>query len=314
MRNLPSIQQMMVFCKVIETGSFSIAAQKLGITPSAASKSVSQLEAQLGFLLLTRSTRILTLTQAGQFFFDHASAILFDMENLINEADGFRAQPQGRLQIASSMAFGDSQLVPLLGKFRQRYPQVDVHVELGDVSAIMQRADFELALYITDKPPHGYSTRKLTTIDWVYCAGTDYLAEHGIPDSLEDLRQHTCLVSSEHTWHYSRHGKQLRAQVRAALQANSHAILLQAALSNQGITYLPGYLAGQYIDNGQLEVLFSDYQANSNYCLYAMYHLSRYSNLKVRAFIDFLVDEIYPYPPWDRWKKNRLLSSAPLSQ
>lgn len=310
MKNIISSQQLMVFCKVVETGSFSIAAQKLEITPSAVSKSISQLESYLGFLLLKRTTRSFSLTEAGRFVFDHACCILEDLTNFMGEAEGFRGLPQGRLQISCTGAFGCSQLIPLINHFYEQYPQVDIHVVLTDSLDQATQTDFELALHVTNNPPRGYSTRKLTNIHWCYCASPTYLNKYGEPQTLESLKNHTCLVSPEQThqgeWKYNKNGRQHSVLVKSAFQTNNNYLLWQSALNHMGIAYLPTYLIGASVENGELQTLFPSCQTDTTYSLYAMYYPSRYNNPKIRAFIDFLVETIYPDPPWDQWLKHSI--------
>lgn len=314
MRNSTSLSQLVIFAKIAETGSLSKAAKDLNITPSAVSKSLTMLESQIGVLLVKRTTHQSTLTAYGRAFFKKVSGILDDMENALDEARSFKEYPKGRLRLTCSIAFGCSQLMEIVGRYMEVYPEVDVQVVLDDRFANLGEEKFDIALRITSDKNWPYSARKLAPIQWIYCASPAYLAQHGTPCCPDDLilpGKHRCLVYPEMTqhgaWTYWYEGELQEVQVHGGLECNSSLALVTAALNHKGIACLPTYVASGYVLDGKLEILFPSYRAASVHTLYAMYFQSRYTNPLIRTFIDFIVREITPYPPWDNALRDTIM-------
>ncbi len=306
MKSFASLPQLMIFAKVAEAGNLSKAAQELNITPSAVSKSLSLLEQRMGVLLIKRTTRSAQLTDHGKAFFDRVCTILTDVENALDEANSFKGHPKGTLRLTCSIAFGCVQLMSLVGRYMEMYPDVDVHVSLDDRHANLSEEKFDIALRITGTTDWAYSARKLVPIRWIYCASPAYLSSHGTPAHPEDLLTqpgYRCLVypamTSHGAWTYWHDGNLRQVKVHGGLESNSSLALLVAALEHKGIACLPTYVASRYILSGDLEILFPSYRCASMHTLYAMYFQSRYKNPIIRSFIDFLVAEISPVPPWD---------------
>lgn len=314
MRNSTSLSQRVIFAKIAETGSLSRAAKELNVTPSAVSKSLSILEAQIGVLLVKRTTHSSTLTAYGRLFFDKVSSILGDMDDALDEARSFKGSPTGRLRLTCSIAFGCSQLMEVVGRYMEVYPEVDVQVVLDDRFVHLGEEKFDVAIRITGDKDWPYSARKLAPIHWIYCASPTYLAQHGTPVCPDDLilpGKHRCLVYPEMTqhgaWTYWHNGELYEVQVHGGLECNSSLALVAAALDDKGIACLPTYVASRYILDGKLDILFPSYRAASVHTLYAMYFQSRYTNPLIRTFIDFIVREIAPSPPWDTALRDRIV-------
>jgi DNA-binding transcriptional LysR family regulator len=305
MSNPTSLKQLEILVKIVEFGGLSEAAAQLNVSPSAVSKSLSQLESLLGTTLLKRTTRSFTLTEPGQYLYNRATQLLIDFDESINTTAGYYNHPQGELRITCSMAFGYSHLVTLVNHYRKNCPDVDLHIDLNDSFVNLNETNVDIALRVSSSPPTNYAMRKLATINWAYCASPKYLSEYGTPGSIQELSLHQCLIypGLTPTWrNVDKQGVAHQLKIRSSIQANSSLVLLKSALEDQGIAYLPTYLLGDAIKQGSLIPLALDGElTHSTHTLYALYFPSRYSNPKVRSFIDYLLEELQPIPVWDSW-------------
>jgi DNA-binding transcriptional LysR family regulator len=310
------LEDLSTFTRVIEARSLSGAARRLGSTKSAVSKQVNRLEAQLGTRLLHRTTRSVSPTDDGRRVYERAQRILEEAQTLEAEVAGGLALPQGILRLSTSTAFGNQQLTVLMAAFCARYPQLRVVVGLNDRYVDLAEEGFDVVLRLTSAPSPGLVARRLAPIHYRVCAAPAYLAQHGTPTKLADLTQHRCLTFGYlHTptqWRF-RHvsqGTEEMVDVQSALRfesgltANSSEALRVAALAGMGLAVLPTYAAGADIRAGRLISLLEDWQPISRPAdadtLYAVYLPSRFPSPKVRALIDFLLEEMGEVPPWDR--------------
>jgi len=304
MKPVTSLNQFVVLAKIAETGGLSSAARELGMTPSAVSKSLALLEEQLGVSLVRRTTRAVTLTTHGKLFFQRVSRILADVEDALDEVGDLRNRTKGDLHVSCSIAFGCTQLVGIVSRYRQAYPEVNVHISLDDRLVNLGEENIDVALRITDATDGPYAARRLAQIRWVYCATPAYLDRHGRPQSPHDLKEqgHQLLVYPAMTrggaWTYWHDGVLERIKVNPSLECNSSLALLNFTLAHQGIACLPNYVASKYIHEGEIEVILPDYRAASEHTLYAMYFQSRYKNPLIRTFVDFIRSDIQTNGDW----------------
>lgn len=299
-----SLAQFAVLAKIAETGGLSAAARELGMTPSAVSKSLSLLEEQLGVSLVRRTTRAVTLTPQGEFFFRRASGILADIEHTLEEVSDLRSRAKGNLHISCSVAFGCSQLVDIVGRYRRAYPEVNIRISLEDKLIDLGEERVDVALRITDVADGPYVARKLAQIRWVYCATPSYLDTFSRPREPQDLinQRHQLLVypamTNSGAWTYWLEGSLRRIKVDAALECNSSLALLKLILVHQGIACLPLYVASPHIASGEIEVVLPDFEPASVHTLYALYFHSRYKNPLIHTFIDFISTDIQSNRSW----------------
>ncbi|WP_277401662.1 LysR family transcriptional regulator [Achromobacter xylosoxidans] len=193
MRNFATLTQMMVFVKIAESRSLSAAGRELSLSPSAVSKTLAQLEARLGVLLVKRTTSSLTLTESGQIFLQRATALLADVDGAMDCVRQF-GKPEGELKLTSSIAFGSMQLASLLGKFLEFNPKVKADLILDDRYVKLKEEDFDIALRITSNQDWDYAGRPLASIRWIYCASPVYLERHRPIEEPEDISRHDCLI------------------------------------------------------------------------------------------------------------------------
>lgn len=303
MRGIGSISQLMAFAKIVETGSLSKAARELNLTPSAVSKSLSQLEERLGVLLVKRTTRSLSLTDQGYAFFEHARVLLEEIERAIEETNRFRTRIEGTLRITSSIAFGLSQLQPLIGRYMEAHPHVTIILSLDDRFVNLAEEQYDIAVRVTAARDWGYAARNLGPIRWVYCASPRYLEKHGEPVRPGDLAGHRCLAYPAMTpngvWSFRKDDQVEEIKVDPIMICNSSSAILQAVLSGQGIACLPTYIASRSIVERKVSLVLPQYRAAISHTLYAMYFKSKYANPVIRSFLDFVAKEIGDKPPWD---------------
>ena len=292
----------------MECNSLSLAAHKLNLTPSSVSRTLASLEEQLGVILLKRTTRNIVLTDAGNYLYHQAVELLNNLnESLINTAS-FYSHPQGQLKITCSIAFGTSHLMKLFSEYRLVNQYVNLSVDLNDQFVNLNEENFDIALRMTATPPDNFAIREICEIHWLYCGSKEYLEKNGIPQIINDLEVHDCLVNPNvsHAWKYkNENGDIVPLKIRAIIQANSSLALLQAALNHQGIVCLPTYILGDYIKSKALTpVLLAEYSMEKDYHLYALYNPSKYNDPKIRSFIDFLIEKSKDHAPWDGWMQE----------
>lgn len=184
---------------------------------------------------------------------------------------------------------------------------MSLSVDLNDQFVNLNEEVFDIALRITPTPPENFALRKICKIHWVYCASKQYLAQKGVPNSMDELINHDCLINPNisHAWKYP--DNNIRSiKINNTILANSTLALVQAALNHQGIVYLPTYMLGEYIKSNELIPLFQSNCTNEKtaYNLYALYHPTKYHDPKIRSFIDFLVNKFQQSVPWDEWMYN----------
>ncbi|ADM09246.1 putative transcriptional regulator, LysR family protein [Parvularcula bermudensis HTCC2503] len=295
-----------MFVAVAEAGSFAGAGRKLGVTKSAVSKRIGQLEAQLGVKLFTRSTRAMTLTEAGERYRAHAALALEAGKQAEDAATALQDSPAGRLQILAPMSFGRLHIAPLMAGFLLEFPDIEADLALDDRHLDLVEQGFDVAVRAGQLHSPTLITRKLTDLHSVLCASPEYLASHAPPRAPADLDKHNCLhfahASDAHHWSFRKPGEPtVRVETRGSYQTSNSEALMDAVLGGLGIARLPTFIAGPAIAQGQLHHLLSDFEMPSQ-PLSVIYPERRYLPVKVRAFTDFIVEHLgTDHPEWDRF-------------
>lgn len=293
-----------VFVAVVECGGFSPAARFLGISKSAVSKRITQLEEQLGVKLLHRTTRRLSLTEAGEHYLEHAlkaNNAARDAEDAVAQLQG---EPQGRLRINSPMSFGRLHMAPMIPEFLKRYPKISIDLVMDDKVVDLVSSGFDIAIRSGELADSTLIARRLAPLNSVLCASPDYLEQHGHPESLDDLLQHNCLSFSYSNdvkeWTFIKAGSRHQVLVSGNYQVNNSEALRDAVLQGLGIARLTTFVAGPDIKAGRIIPLFSDYQMPAQ-VINAVLIERQYMPAKVRAFLDFSIDYFGgDIPYWDR--------------
>jgi DNA-binding transcriptional LysR family regulator len=283
---------MHTFAKVVELGSFAAAAQQLDLARSVVSRHISQLEQRYGVRLLNRTTRRVSLTDAGRAFHDRIRPILAEvseLESFATQAAGPR--PSGRLRVSAPVYLGIEYLGAMLSAYAQAFPEVAIDLDLNDRMVDVVEEGFDVALRIGNLTDAALISRPLGQHAIVLCAAPDYLAARGTPALPDDLRQHACLHygggAPTNDWLFQKDGMLRTVKPAVALRANSADILRRAALDGRGVAYLPGFLLQADLDAGRLLRLLPDYEPPA-LKLSALYPHRRHGNPKVQSFVDFL--------------------------
>lgn len=292
------------FVKVSETQSFSDAARRLRASKSAVSRHIAALEAQLGARLFHRTTRSLTLTEAGRGYFERAARILADLEDANLSVSQLQAAPRGRLRVNAPMSFGFLHLGAAAGDFLDRYPEVEVDVTLNDRFVDLVDEGFDVAVRIGSLTDSSLVARRLAPVRRVLCASPDYLKTRGVPQTPDDLKSHDGLFNTNITqsreWRFiSPDGKPWPVTVKGRLSASNGDMLRVAALRGHGFVHLPTFIVGADLRAGTLVSVLDRY-IDQDLTLNALYPHARHLSPKVRAFVDFLAERYGPEPYWDK--------------
>jgi DNA-binding transcriptional LysR family regulator len=291
------------FVAVADAKSFSEAARRLRLAKSAVSRQVSDLEANLGVRLFHRTTRSLSLTEAGRGYFERAERILTDLADADRAVSHLQAVPRGRLKVSAPMSFGFLHLAPALGDFLVRCPDVTVDIALNDRFVDLVEEGFDVAVRITTLPDSSLIARRLAPARRVICASPEYLRARGAPQAPDELKAHDCLfnsnLASSRDWRFTApDGSALQVVVAGRLSANSGDALRVAALHGLGLANLPTFIVGPDLQSGALASVLDAFVAQ-DLSISAIYPHARHLSPTVRAFVDFLAARFGPHPYWD---------------
>ena len=294
MRNLNAL---LVFTKVAETCSFTIAAQRLGLTSSAVSKSIARLEEELGVKLLHRSTRLVSLTDEGASFFERCRSILAEVDEAESAITQNNTTPKGVLSVQMPVALGRKLIAPKLLSFTQQYPELVLNVEMSDRLVDLQYEGMDAVVHVGPVTDMRVSVKKLCNLRFAAFASPDYLAKHGIPNTPGDLDKHHCMAyllprTGQHRpWLFSKNGQIFEQSVVGALNINNAESLLEAAIAGGGITMISHFIAADAWRSGQLTRILSDYVVEGPE-VSVLYQARHNIPAKVKAFIDFLTNVV----------------------
>jgi DNA-binding transcriptional LysR family regulator len=309
---------MRVFARVVESGSFTGAAARLGISASMVSQHVKELEERLGARLLNRTTRKVSLTETGRAYYERCPRLLADLEETEQAVSDMHAIPRGELRVNAAPTFGIVQLAPAIADFTTRFPAISVELMLTIRIADLIDEGFDVAVWVGALPDSSLIARQLAPCRMVVCGAPRYFEKHGTPRTPADLAIHNCLtvavtgLSYYRTWHLTAaDGTALNISPIGNLRTNSGAVLKVAALAGHGLVCLPTYLVGDALQSGRLVTVLDDYTAPP-LALRALYPHNRHLSAKVRAFVDFLAARFEQEPPWDSWcRASRQQSALP---
>lgn len=294
---LDQVTGMRVFARVAGLGGFSAAARALGMSQSMATKHVDAVEERLGVKLLHRSTRRLTLTEAGRQYLDSAERILADLDESEALVASERIEARGTLRVNVPVSFGVRKIAPKLAAFNRRYPELRLDIGLSDRTVHLVEEGWDLAVRIGRALPSALIARKLAACPMLVCAAPAYLAAHGTPRRLADLEGHNCLgytLSPDlgtDRWPFGEAGE-VRVPVRGSLHANNGDALLAAAVAGHGIIYQPQFIVEDALASGAVVPLTFELPTMGGSAVYAVYPAGRRPPAKVRVFIDFLAEEL----------------------
>jgi DNA-binding transcriptional LysR family regulator len=300
---MDKLGDMAAFVRVVEARTFTQAAERLGWSKSVVSRRIAELEERLDVRLLNRSTRRLSLTEAGQAFYERCARILADVDETEQAVSSLHAAPRGLLRVNAPMTFGMLHLAPAISAFLERYPEMEIDLALNDRFVDLIDEGFDLALRIGDLPDSSLVARKLAPCRRVICAGPDYLSRRGEPRDPAALAGYDALLYSNlanaETWRLTdRAGREHTVRVKSRLRVNNGDVLREAAAAGLGLALLPTFIVADAIADGRLKPVLCDYRPPPT-AVHAVYPHNRHLSTKVRAFVDFLAERFGPPPYWD---------------
>jgi DNA-binding transcriptional LysR family regulator len=296
-------ESMESFIRVVEAGSITGAADRLGVAKSAVSRRLKELEGHLGVELFHRTTRQMNLTETGRDYYHQSVRILEDVLEAELATSKAHGTLKGKLKVALPSSFGLMHMGPAIKEFSKEHPQIEFDLDFNDREVDLIQEGFDLAVRIANLPDSSLIARHLAPIRTVLCASPAYLERMGTPKTPEELIDHQCLVYSlvhnfEH-WNLSNSkGEITKAKIRPYLKATTGEFLRDAAVEGQGIVFTPTFIVYNEIERGTLVPILKDYKL-AKIDAYAIYPQTRHLSQRVRAFVDFLVKRFEGTPYWD---------------
>jgi len=297
------------FVKAVNAGSFSAAARELGVTPSAVSKQIGRLEDRLGVALLNRTTRKLSLTEAGGVYFESCSRSLSGIEDAEQIISQFRNEPQGLLKVSVPQGFGRLHVARFLPQFLTLYPKIRIDLIFGRLNSHFIDESIDVLIQTVDPPDTNLIVRHLASIDRITCAAPSYLEQHGTPKTLDDLTHHNCLLftgstSPERQWVYYVGQKEKKVRVSGNFQTNHLEAIYTALIGGVGIAHMPDYNVTAALEAGTLRSVFpinpSTRGLRAPLTMNAYYSQAAGQLPKVKVFIDSLIAHLKANPDWRR--------------
>jgi DNA-binding transcriptional LysR family regulator len=290
------LESIAVFVSVVREGSFSAAARRMGFSPSAISKRIAGLEQRIGVALLARTTRKISLTDAGREFYDRCAHGLSEIAAAEESVGRFGRQPHGVLRIKAPQAFGRLHVAPKIPLFLERHPQIRVDFVAGPGVRGQSDEAFDIWIASSDPPNGDLVSRTLAPIERVTCAAPSYFAKRPPPQSADDLADHNCLIfagsdSVENEWVLRTDAGLRRVRVDGNFRTDDAEAMRAAVLAGVGVAHMPTFIVGPAIASGALIPIFRDRggSGGAGASMKAYYGGAKYRLPKVRAFVDFLV-------------------------
>jgi DNA-binding transcriptional LysR family regulator len=301
-RSSVDLLDVLAFVRVVETGAFARAAERMGISKSILSRRVARLEERLGARLLTRTAQGAQPTDIGEAYYARASNILADLEAAREVVAEAVTQVAGPIRMSAPLSFGTEHLAPALAEFARLHPQVELDVSLDDRTVDLVGGGYDLAVRIGNLPDSSLIARKIAPVRAAVLASPAYLAARGRPLHPRDLNAHDQLVYSNvgrgNQWRFRVEGRWEYVSGHARLRADNGELLREAACEGLGIVILPSFIAAPAIADGRLEVLLRDFPLDEN-SLHVVMPPGRATTARVRALVDFLAARFGPEPSWD---------------
>ncbi|MCY1334773.1 HTH-type transcriptional regulator PgrR [compost metagenome] len=284
------------FVAVAETGQFTAAAQRLGVSSSHVSRQIARLEERLQARLLYRSTRKVSLTEAGQTFLQHCQRLQDAREEALRVVSDLSAEPKGLLRMTCAVAYGERYVVPQVNAFMAEHPQLRVEIELSNRQLDLLHEGFDLAIRLGRLSDSRLVATRIAPRVMYLCATPEYLERHGRPQSPGDLAQHNCLIGSSDQWTFLEDGRETQHRVQGNWRCNSGQAVLDAALRGFGLCQLPDYYVLEHLRSGRLVSLLERHRP-PNTAVWALYPQQRHLSPKVRQLVDFLKLELQRIHP-----------------
>ena len=294
------------FVCVIETGGFTAAAEKLGLSPSAISKLMARLEERLGVRLLQRTTRQMRPTPEGEAYYKRASVLVEELRAVETQIGREGSVPRGLLRVTTSVGLGLSQISKLVPDFLRRYPEIRLELNLEDRNVDLVAEGFDIAIRFGRAPDSALKSRQLGHVTRQIFAAPAYIERHGRPRTPQDLAQHNCLNFNYMSWlnawplREKKGGVEREFPVAGNFVADNGELLYQMALEGVGIMRLADFMVADDVAQGRLVLLLEEFNPRQDVPIYLVWPPQRFEPPRLRAFIDYMVERFTPSPPWKR--------------
>ncbi len=293
--SMDTLDGMRTIVAAVETGSFTAAGERQGISKALVSKYVGQVESRLGVRLFNRSTRRLALTEEGQRYYDQAVPLLEEFSVMVDSVTGAQSAPRGLLRVSVPQTFGEMSLSPLIPKFLETYPDLSLDLQLSDRMIDMLEEGIDVVIRIGGVDDSSLIARHIKTLPLTLCASPEYIIQQGEPLKAEDITQHTCIIDSNFRigkqWPIvDPEGQTTSIDVSSKVAVNSPRAVKEIAMAGGGIGMIPRFIIESELQTGVLKEILPAYKT-LEFGLFAIYPHRRYLSKKVRCFIDFLMEE-----------------------
>ena len=292
---MDTIDGMKTVVAVVETGSFTAAGDRLNISKALVSKYVGEVEEALGVRLFNRSTRRLAITEAGKNYYDKVVPLLEEYGELLDNVAGEQSVPRGLIRISAPVTFGESSLSPVLPELFQRYPDLNVDLQLTDRKIDMLQEGIDLVIRIGGIDDSSLVARQINSYKLTMCASPEYLSKQGAPQNPQDLTQHKVIIDSNfrigRQWPLiAPDGESHVVEVTSRVAVNSPRAVKELAVNSGGIALIPNFVIAEELEKGVLKEVLTDFRT-MEFGMFAIYPHRRYVSKKVRAFVDFLYEK-----------------------
>jgi DNA-binding transcriptional LysR family regulator len=293
------LDAMQMFVRIVETGSLSAVAREMGTTQPTVSKQLTALEQHVKTRLLHRTTRKLSLTEAGTLYYDTCKRVVDELREAEATLSQWQNSLSGRIQVNTSIAFGETFMTALMLEFQRRNPALTVHLSLDDRFIDLVAEGVDVAVRLGRLADPNLIARRLGTSRRIVVATPAYLEKHGFPERPEDLVHHNCLLysylSTGNEWVFAGEEGEIRVRVSGNFESNNGHALRAAVNANLGIAMAPDWLAYEGLRSGQVVAILQRFQPPP-FEISAVYPSNRMLTAKVRALIEFLLDEFRKVP------------------
>lgn len=304
---MDKLTSMRAYMQVARLGSFSAAAEAMGLSKAMVSRHISRLEGELGVQLINRTTRNLSLTEVGIAYRDRAREILNEIEETELAVSTLSSEPRGTLRIMAPTSFGSFHLARAIADYRRVYRRVSIDLQLTERMPDIVEEGLDMAIRIGELEDSSLVAQRLAEVRTVVCAAPEYLQARGTPRTPAELVNHNCLIYSARQpadqWDFSDDGEVYRTHINGDVHSNVGDALRIAAIQGCGLAQLPMYMIGLDIRAGRLSPVLEDYAPPAR-PIYAVYLHRRHLSAKVRTFVDFLVKRFQPVPYWEQWTRE----------
>ncbi|WP_338049534.1 LysR substrate-binding domain-containing protein [Parashewanella hymeniacidonis] len=282
------------FACVAETQSFTLAAERLGVSVVKVSRKVATLEAALSVKLLHRTTRKVSLTDAGKLYYQNCKPLIEGLEQAELAVTDMQQQAKGLIRVTAPTTYGERFIGPIINDFLLLHPQLDVELILTNRQLDLIDQNMDVAIRLGQLNDSSMIAKRLSSRQLYVCAHPEYITKHGEPHTLSELNQHQCLAGTLSHWRFNENGKARTIQIKGRLSCNSGQVLYDSAIKGLGLVQLPGYYVQQALEQGKLVEVLRRYRESTE-GIWALYPHNRQLSYKVKLFIEFLESNIDRY-------------------